>query len=314
VLNDASGIQTETVHPPAARNRTYHHLGQAILALNKVRHEIQGYRTPRPFPVTEIDNVIGYDYDVVRKLMDAYRAYTGRDVSLEGRNVLELGPGPDLGVGLIMLARGAKAYHAIDVNDLVKSAPDALYDALFTRFEREGVTDEVIGALREQLRMAREGRGDRLDYVCRKDFDIRVFAGKGIDLVVSHAAFEHFDAVDQVIGQAAEVTSQGALFLAEVDLQTHTRWIRDSDPLNIYRYSPWMYRFFKFLGSPNRVRPYEYKESLARHGWTDIRMHPAMVVDADHLSRVRGSLNQQFRDERNEMQILKLVVCATRGR
>ena len=57
------------------------------------------------------------------------------------------------------------------------------------------------------------------------------------------------------------------MIVAEVDLMTHSRWIREKDPLNIYRYPQWLYRLFYFRGQPNRVRPSRYREAFQRLGW-----------------------------------------------
>jgi hypothetical protein len=42
------------------------------------------------------------------------------------------------------------------------------------------------------------------------------------------------------------------------DRQTHSRWIREKDPNNIYRYARWFYRLFYSSGQLNRVRLAEY--------------------------------------------------------
>jgi hypothetical protein len=62
--------------------------------------------------------------------------------------------------------------------------------------------------------------------------------------------------------------------VAEIDLKTHSRWIRDHDPNNIYRYSNAIYRALWFRGIPNRVRPYEYRAIFEAHGWTNVRITP----------------------------------------
>ena len=37
-----------------------------------------------------------------------------RYVDIRGKRILELGPGPDLGTGAVLLADGAASYHAVD--------------------------------------------------------------------------------------------------------------------------------------------------------------------------------------------------------
>ena len=104
-----------------------------------------------------------------------------------------------------------------------------------------------------------------------KDFNIvSAFGESTIDMVFSQAAFEHFDDIESTILQLNKVCKSGATFVAEINLKTHSRWIRDKDPNNIYRYPEWLYNMFRFRGIPNRVRPFQYREVLESYGWTDI--------------------------------------------
>jgi len=122
-----------------------------------------------------------------------------------------------------------------------------------------------------QLAKIKDGYESRLRYVVNKNFDIVAAFGKAtIDLVFSQAAFEHFDDIEKAVSQLSEICKDGALLVAEIDLKTHSRWIRDVDPNNIYRYSNYVYNLFRASGTPNRYRPYQYKEALERFGWSNI--------------------------------------------
>jgi SAM-dependent methyltransferase len=249
--------------PSRPGERLFHHLvGLAILVLNKLRHDVRGYRTPRPFSAQEVERAVAYDLGVVEHWMRALRGYVGEAVSLRDQRVLELGPGADLGVGLVLLAKGAASYHALEAT--------------------------------------RAGRNDRLDYRVRGDFDLRVLGGADVDFVFSQAVFEHFDDPDDVLARLADVVRPGAVLVAEIDLKTHTRWLRERDPLNIY-------------GSPNRWRPPDYEASLARHGWTDVQITPGDVLPDAYVAGVRPSLAPRFRSEAARMEVLNLVLCATKG-
>jgi len=109
------------------------------------------------------------------------------------------------------------------------------------------------------------------------------------------------------------VTKPGTIMIAEVDLRTHSRWIRDKDELNIYRYSDWTYNLLRYPGTPNRVRPYEYRDALERFGWTKIETKPLTVLSNERFSVVRQSLAKRFRGENNEMEQLSIILCATKS-
>ena len=63
-----------------------------------------------------------------------------------------------------------------------------------------------------------------------------------------------------------------------IDLQTHSRWIREHDPNNIYRYPEPIYRMFRFPGQPNRQRPGDYVKAFKSQGWSDIEFVPSRTI------------------------------------
>ena len=294
----------------SARDAFYFAAGIGFLALAKGKHTLQGYTSPKPFDVTEIDRCIDYDQRVVDEWLAALHRYSG-STELAGKNVLELGPGSDLGVGLFLLARGAAKYNACDVNNLVARTPPELYEALFARL-RGHANGQDVGALRAELDQQRNSRPSRLNYVVRPDFDLVAAVGPGsIDQVFSQAAFEHFDDIDAVVRQLTQVCKPGARIVAEIDLKTHSRWIRDHDPNNIYRYPDALYNLFHFRGIPNRVRPHQYEEAFARHGWQNIQANALAKVG--NGASAPSAWSRRFQADVNRMDCLSIMFCATRG-
>ncbi|HZO22018.1 MAG TPA: methyltransferase domain-containing protein [Steroidobacteraceae bacterium] len=292
------------------RDAGYFTAGLGFLALAKAKHVLRGYSSPKPFDLSQTDRCVAYDTQVVRDWLRELARYSGGDTDLRGKDILELGPGSDLGVGLLLLAQGATSYNACDVHDLAKHAPPAFYEALFSSLSgAEGVN---IATLREALRESLAGRPSRLNYVVRSDFDIAAAFGPAtIDMVFSQAAFEHFDDIDAVVRRLTRVCRPGARIVAEIDLKTHSRWVRDHDPNNIYRFPDPLYNMFRFRGIPNRVRPYQYAQAFERNGWIDIQMRPLTEVQgANGVST--GGFSRRFRDEVNQMKHLTIALCARR--
>lgn len=311
---NAIGEKMPVVHPPATWNAFYRAAGALFLVALKARHYMRGYRRPRPFSIKDFDRAIAYDMNVVRNWMNAFHNYTGLASFVQGKSVLELGPGADQGVGLIMLMLGARRYNAIDVNNLVQYVPDGFYEALFHRLETASF-ERVRGVeeLREQLDLTLKGNNDGLNYVWSKKFAISdSFSPGSIDVVFSQAAFEHFEAPERVIAELTAVAKSGAVFVAEIDLKTHSRWLCDADPLNIYRYSDKFYDLFKFPGSPNRVRPAEYREMLEGNGWHRVEIAPLAVLEDTYLSSVGSKLHERYRRDDSRMSYLSIMVCATK--
>jgi SAM-dependent methyltransferase len=280
----ASNTTAPSAAPP--RNGVYFLAGIAFLALAKAKHVLRGYSTPKPFALAETDRCIDYDVKIGNNLLGHLRAYGG---SIDNAHVLELGPGSDLGLGLYLLSKGAASYTAFDRNELAMNVPAEFY----ARFgERLGIPLQM----------------DRLRYVARKDFDVAAaLPPRSIDVVISNAAFEHFDDVGQTVRQLSEVVKPGGKIAAVIDLQTHSRWIREKDPNNIYRYPRWFYRLFYSPGQPNRVRPAEYRRFFEQAGWCNVNVRASTRFD----SRGR-SVHKSFRSC-ELLDACSIVLCATRG-
>lgn len=300
-------VDTQIIEPGRPFNAFWHCAGLGALILNKVRRTLHPYATPRPFGPKHIERAVEYDLSVFTHWMEYLREYGGNEEGIQGKTVLELGPGPDLGVGLFALARGARRYVAVDAHNLLGRTPPAFYDALLKRIGPQAAGE---GSLREELEEALDGRGERLRYVCRDDFDVAAAGCDGVDLFLSQAAFEHLDDPDRTVGQLGSVAAPGAVFCALIDLATHTRWLRSGDPLNIYRFGDGVYNALRFRGSPNRVRPGEYCRSLRRHGWKDIRVMVLSRAGSRYFQTVLPHLASGFRDPAAEVDVLSAVLCA----
>lgn len=268
------------------RELVYYVAGIGFLALAKAKYVVQGYSTPKPFPVSETDRCIDYDVSIVD-------LWIKLGASFHRKTVLELGPGSDLGIGLSLLSKGAQKYIAVDRHNLVDRVPESFYERFSQRF----------GVL--PLAQAR-GTGE-IRYLVSEDFDIqRVVPHTTVDLVVSNAAFEHFSDVAKVASDLFHVVKSGGRICAVIDLQTHSRWIRRVDPNNIYRYPEWLYGLFRFPGQPNRLRPVDYIRFFESAGWRDVSVEGLASFD----SKGRGVAKRFARDE--HLDLLSIVLRAER--
>jgi SAM-dependent methyltransferase len=290
-------------------------IGVAFLALAKAKNILKGYDRARPFSTDEVERCIAYDIKVVEEWLEVMRDYLGpsAEVRLRGARILELGPGADLGVALYLLSKGAAQYCAIDAFPLALAAPPQIHHAILDRIEQIGSKRP-----RAELERALVGVGSsqdaeaRIRYVVRSDFKIaEAFAPNTFDIVFSQAAFEHFDDVESTIAQMSEVAKPGATLIAGIDMQTHSRWLREKDPLNIYRHGPIAYGIFRFRGMPNRVQTSEYQALLTKHGWTNVDMKVLGAVDAVEFDRVMPGLAPAYR--KDETRNLWVMACATRA-
>ena len=292
-------------------NLFYYWAGIVFLLLSRVKSFIQGYSAPKPFGINEFQRSVEYDINVVDKWISILLEYekADKETILKNRSVLELGPGSDLGVGLYLLSKSIKKYIAVDVNNLIKDVPEQFYN-IFFKYLKENLKLDV-SVLMEELKKTKDGNNDKLDYICRKDFNIvKALGSRKVDIVFSQAAFEHFDDIDETIKEVSDITRPGATFISLVDLKTHSRWIRNKDPNNIYRYSKWVYHLFSSRGTPNRVRPYQYKQALEKNGWENIVIKPSTILKNNKYNSIIRYLDSEFAEDKNQMNYLGIWICA----
>lgn len=301
----------EIVQPPAPHNRLYHLVGLGFLALNSWRHRIRGYRTPRPWFSRDAVRILDYDRAVFSNWQRHIEDYLEFDLSLEGRSVLEIGPGTDLGTGLLWLAAGAESYTGVDAHTLVTGKTRAVHEDLARLIAGADVT--LLERLLDAVRQLHANEDGPLRYRVMDGFNLEKLDLDGFDLVVSHSALEHVARIEKSFKSLTTRVSDRAHFIAEIDLQTHTRWVRDRDPLNIYRYRNNTWRTFSFSGIPNRVRPDAYFEALEKHEWTDLRIYPQRVLPMEYVRSVEPTLDHRFRGDPEHMSWLSIVVCASRS-
>jgi hypothetical protein len=256
---------------PLLRNLGMTTLGLGFLGLAWSKDRLRGYATPNTVAKCDVEGQISYILDIFASL----RRFMPPQFDLRGRDVLELSPGASRGNGMLFLAMGARSYHAIDAFDLAGNEDPIFYQRLLNRFTGGKHSD------RERARaIAREPGVREFGYSVGRDFDIpRLAEGRTFDLIISCAAFEHYENVPAAVAGLTKVAKPGCETVHIIDLQTHSRWIRERDPNNIYRYSESIYRLFRFAGQPNRQRPADYARAFKAQGWNDVHFAPSRAIE-----------------------------------
>lgn len=248
--------------------------GAVLGVANMARHRLLGYRRPRPFSRDDIERTIEYVRGVVQR-------WQRSGLEPRGQRILELGPGPDLGTGFVLVSLGAESYTAVDRFPLAANRNADLYAALAGRL---GV--DVGATLR------------RIQYLVRA----RPMHGEltpGFNAFVSNATLEHLADIPGTFSWMKSLEAPGAIHVHLVDPQTHMRWIRPRDPWNILRYPQWMYRLMGFPGVPNRMLASDYLAEAQRVG-ISLSVIPGDRADEEYLRRVRPFLARAFRDRSDD--------------
>lgn len=290
-------------------NIFFYILGLIFLLFVKIKYHFSGFPTSNLSNVTNYAKFFEYDIRVVDQWISHLNNYTGNNYNLFNKNVLELGPGSDLGVGFYLLYKGILKYNSCDIYNLVKNVPVDFYKMFFNRLQKSNGIKSV-SYLEKQLEKINNNHPSDLNYVVNSNFNLLLsFEPNTIDIVFSQAAFEHFANVEDTVKQLSIVCKPNAIIIAEIDLQTHSRWIREKDPNNIYRYNAFIYKLLSAKATPNRIRPYMYYELFKNYGWYDIKIIPLSNIDEKKRPPDRY-LNKKFRDSKNEMSCLSIIILA----
>ena len=271
--------------------------GLILRIVNKIRRSLIGYTTPRTFSPRDIDRSVNYVLEVVSAWQKALAEYTGTVYPLKDKSVIEFGPGPDLGTGFIILALGARDYLAVDKNELIAKTSERFYEELFRRLSDYPAHER---ALEVYNRFQTCGFGDCFDYKVAPLSSLQDLSFRKFDVVVSQAVLEHLENVEEVFAGLRDYLNLNAVMIHEVDLATHTRWIRDLDPLNLLRYSDRIYNLLRFNGSPNRLRMSDYRKMLKGLGYGNIETHPIQTLNVQYLERAKFLLNKRFQSYSDE--------------
>jgi SAM-dependent methyltransferase len=258
------------------------------------------------------------------------RAIAQAGSSLEGRTVLEVGPGSSLGVGIAALLSGATRYYAYDLVDQTDSQRNlAVFDEMVELFRQrapvpiEGwcarifpfiddrafphalLPDQLlhrmlaadrISALRHDLATG-EGSYFRARFA-QDPADVQI--DEPIDLIISESVLEHVDDLESTYQAFARWLSDDGIMVHLIDYSSHNlsrHWNGH------WQCSPlvWSLTRGKRLFLINRVPHQGHVDLLQSHGFK--------VVHCDKLRRVDGLTPDQFSPEFRSMGFADATTC-----
>ncbi len=282
----------EAMTPPNLNQLLLYTLGLSLRVINKFRRSIIGYTTPRSFSTKDITRAVIYCLEVVENWRKALTSYNIGDHPFRDKAILELGPGSDLGTGIVILALGAKSYTAVDINCLIHKTPPCFYSMLLSYLKKlPGYSNAEI-VVNDFL----NGKfSERFSYIYTPCFDLQKISSKEFDLLVSQAVLEHIVDTREMFQVLYPRLRPNAVMIHEVDLGTHTGLIRSLDPLNHLRYSDTLWNLLRFDGSPNRLRMDDYERILCELEFEKIEAKQITVLDEMYVNRSKPYLSSKFR-------------------
>jgi SAM-dependent methyltransferase len=204
-----------------------------------------------------------------RRVVEDYLTYgaDGRAERLEGKHILEVGPGDNLGVALILLAKGAGTVTCVD--GFAPSHDDAhnsrIYHAIYM-----SLSPEEQARVQDVIQVKPDGTasvaGARLisRYDVPMDAPVNPLPSKSFDIVISRAVLEHLRDLDQGWRNMVDCLTDRGEMWHKVDFRCHD-FFSEIHPLYFLTVPQ---RLWEFLSQPdptlNRRRLPTYRTFASR--------------------------------------------------
>lgn len=266
-----AGLATADVWKPFAKR----HLKWLVIATNIYQNTLRRAHirsdqiggSAAAFNEADVDHALG----AIDATFEAYLRHSGlNEGTLQGRRVLELGPGDNIGVAARFAAAGASFVSTIDKFVPLRDSPyhRRLYESLRSRLtpdeQRNFDAAVQIGSDRVAL------HDDRLQYVYGKGFeDATVFAPASFDLIVSNAVIEEIYDVDRAFTAMDRLLRPGGYLLHKIDLRDYGMFSKYGyHPLEFLTVPDVVYRqMVESTGQPNRRLVDYYRQKTVDLGY-----------------------------------------------
>jgi SAM-dependent methyltransferase len=204
------------------------------------RNRLKGMRTRTPSPHFEARK-IGAQFDFLRDSAG----------DIEGKVVVEIGPGDAVGLAPLFISAGAARYFAVDrfLGDVWGNAAISVYD------EIERLRNPFPSGWRSQVTLVRHSIENTVADV------------PAADIILSFDVIEHLRDLPQAVRNMSALLKPGGRMIHRIDYGPHGVWLSTQDPLRFLSVPNWLWTALgSNRGYPNRVRHQKFVELLEARG------------------------------------------------
>lgn len=218
---------------------------------------------------------------------------------LQGKSILEYGPGDILGVALVFYAYGAEKIRCIDRFPLSKLSDKniAVYQQILTALP-ETQRDRAAKAFNEIGNPASGFNPDVVVYQVANN-GLSGSNSEKYDLIISRAVLEHVNNLEETMKDIKAHLQIDGVSLHQVDLKSHG--LDRDTPFDFLTWPTGLYHLmYSHKGFPNRWRVNKYQALAESAGLAVKKLTPTERLDPDKLVRVLPSIVKEFRGASGE--------------
>ena len=248
----------------------------------------------------------------INTVFDDYLSYAGLDkADLAGKNILEIGPGDNLGVALKFIAAGAAKVVCID---RIYPSRDERQQYMIYLALRDSLSREEKERF-DSAATLKEGKArfcdDRIKYVYGvdiKDADKAIKGGK-FDLIISRAALEHVYDIDSAIGVMDRYLRKGGYHIHKVDLRDHEMFTRDGgNPFSFLTIPPFTWGLMtKHSGKPNRKRADYFEKKFRGLGYDYNVWISRLMTRADEMMPHKKKIEKNADYNNEDIKVIDAI-------
>ncbi len=240
------------------------------------------------------ENAVEYAISATKAYVDELER---RAVCLNGKSILEIGPGAEFASALVLASYGA----SVTLADRFLAPWDAEFHPHFYReflLRWEGPKSAIEAVIK------RGGYEGVLRLLSRPAESLEGISGESIDLVLSNAVLEHLSDLPKAIREMARITRPGGVHSHQVDCRDHRNFARPLDHLLIpeAEFSAERERTGCVRGTQTRLQ--EILEAFVPFFWVDA-FEPNSFADTDYLNSLM--LHRQERIQAFSVQSLRVT-------
>jgi len=183
-------------------------------------------------------NDIDRFFDVFYEFLNYYRKFE----NVDGKNILEIGYGNSLAIGLLFLAYGAKKVFLVDrFKHLFLDKENAVFHKkILNRIvEEEGTpfAQEAVKAVDIKNNGIIEFDKNKIEIIYANAANLPI-EDDLIDLIISNAVLEHIHDIKKAVEEMSRVIKRGGICIHQVDLRDH---FFKSQLLRLLQYPDWVW-------------------------------------------------------------------------